>query len=220
VIFLLLGLGFLGMLIADFDSASVGTIVRRVVVSVSCIACAIFATKLSERAKKKQLENPDPSVDMLRNPLKQLALSVLLLSMMAVVFVLDLVLADPVTVGLAVLGGGVSLFFVLYLAALLRNRVNRVLQGLIISPFAAGSAYALCQVDYLHELLTDSEASFSWMSFAFVCAISVSVSMFHKQLQLSGELDTTVENEPGEEAETPTEEAPDAQGDPAEDAAE
>ena len=220
VISLLTGLFFLSELIVDFDSASIGTIVRNVVVSVCGFAFAIFATKLSERAKKKQLENPDPWADMRRNPLKHLAANVLAVSVLAVVLVLDLVLADPVTVGLAVLGGGVSLFLAFYLAALLQDRVNRLLQGLIISPFVAGSAYALCQVDYLHELLTDKEASFSWMAFTYLCGISVSISLFYRKFLPPDELDTTVENETGEEVETPAEEAPDVPGDPAEDSAE
>ncbi len=210
-LFLLIGLFFLSELIANFDSASIGTIVSNLVVSVCGFAVAIFATKLSERAKKKQLENPDPLADVLRNPLKQLASNVLAVFALAVVLVLDLVLADPVTVGLAVLGGGVSLFLAFYLAALLRDRVNRVLQGLIISPFVAGTAYAICQGGYLHARLTDKEASFSWIGFTYICAISVYFILFYRKFLPPGELDTIVENETGEEVETPAEETPDAQ---------
>jgi len=170
----------------EFSENSAGETIKSATFGLGFLAVAVFAKPLARRAEKRRLENSIAALDILHNPLKHLAISILSMGVLGVVMAFDVVLVDPVSVGLAMLGGGVSLFFWMYVALRLANR-GRLTRFFVCTPLLIGFPYSICYIEHLNDLLTKPEAGFPWAIFGFVIAVFVGISTMNPAVQLGGE---------------------------------
>jgi ABC-type multidrug transport system fused ATPase/permease subunit len=205
VFFLLFSGLFWFELATEFSENSIGEIIKSVTFALGFLGMAVFAKPLAKRAVKRQLENPNASLDVLHSPLKHLAISILSMGVLGIVMAFDVVLVDPVKVGLAMLGGGVSLFLWMYVALRLANR-GRLIRFLVCTPVLLGFPYSICYIEHLNDLLTNPEAGFVWPIFGVVLAVFIGISTMNPAVQLGGEpVETTEETGEVETGESETE---------------
>ena len=198
VFFLLFSVLFWFELATEFSENSIGEIIKSVTFALGFLGMAVFAKPLARRAEKRRLENPNAVLDVLHSPLKHLAISILSMGVLGLVMAFDVVLVDPVSVGLAMLGGGVSLFLWMYVALRLANR-GRLIRFLVCTPLLIGFPYSICYIEYLNDRLTNPEAGFPWPIFGLVLAVFIGISTMKRAMQLDSQ-PTEATDETGEEA--------------------
>ena len=185
----------------EFSENSAGETIKSATFGLGFLAVAVFAKPLARRAEKRRLENPIAVFEILYNPLKHLVISILSMGVLGFVMAFDVMLVDPVSVGLAMLGGGVSLFFWMYVAPRLANR-GRLVRFFVCTPLLIGFPYSICYIQHLNNLLTKPEAGFPWPIFGLAILVFGGISTMQPAVQLGGEPAETEGNAGSDPVET------------------
>lgn len=186
----------------EFSENSTGETIKSVTFGLGFLALAVFAKPLARRAEKRRIENPVAALDILHNPLKHLFITILSMGVLGLVMAFDVMLVDPLPIGLAVLGGGVAVFLWMYVALRLANR-GRLTRFFICTPLLIGFPYSVCYIEHVNDLLTNPEAGFHWPIFVAILLVFVGLSIKNPAVQLNGDpAETEKDTGPGHQEQT------------------